>query len=166
LVNSSLLQLEEILERYIDYYQSLVSLSREEQLLLIKGDVKNFSNLAEKKQELIDKIRSAEAERISLMNSISGDFHCSAGILTLSKLVELLDEPLASNYRQLHINLLQTMKESHVLNEQNASLLRNSFEYTNYLLSLFTGEGNKNDAIYTSSAVRNKKDRKILDQNV
>lgn len=134
-----LIDLERILEGELGCYLSLIELAKRQQDALIKNRIDDIFQVTREMENCTIDIRRKEADRLALMARLKEFLPLKAKDPTLNQLLEHLEDPSKSRYRTMQEKLLQAMKEVHFLNQHNASLVKHSLQYTNYLMTLFTG---------------------------
>ena len=158
-------EFENLLRGEAVFYVSLIELARQEQKVLVKNNIKDLESITHAIENMTVDLRKSANAGIVYLDKLKHYFSSGTEELTLSSLIAVIDEPFRSRFKGLQKELAAHMKEVHYLNECNASLVRHSLEYTNYLLSLFTGTSERSK-VYTAAGTLNKcESTKLLDRH-
>lgn len=131
-------ELIKILESEYDNYGQLCTLAEEKREVVIKGDIEKLKNITNSENELVGRNQKLEKERISLMNDIADVLNYSSEEITLTKLIELLnnqqkDREALKDIQARFKDKLNTLKS---LNEKNGILIKQALSYVDYNMNV------------------------------
>jgi flagellar biosynthesis/type III secretory pathway chaperone len=156
---------ERLLQDEIGCYATLAGLCRQQQQILVQRKVEALIDITKQIEKQAIVVREKEEARAAAMELLLPRIGLSEKEMTLSGIIAVLEEPFQSRFSAIQQRLIGLVKEVHFLNEYNASLIKCSLEYTDYILSLVTGI--RNHPIYNSSGDVGKSEIiKFLDQHV
>lgn len=122
-------------------YGGLVELSRKKQQVLVEGGTREFEAILESEQALLWRAGKLEEKRLQLQERLASEISVSAEKLSVSRLIDLIDEPMADRYRKLQSEILTSLDELGKLNQLNTRLIQRSLKYINATLELLTRLG-------------------------
>lgn len=122
-----------LLKKILTLHQNLYKLSERKTDILKKGDIDALSEQMKEEQKYILAIRQLENERISVVEKIFGP---RVGEKTLSKCIEVANEPVRSELVGLHEELSRVTHDLKVVNELNQQLTHQSLQYVNMSLDM------------------------------
>jgi len=129
-----------LLEQEADFYEDLLSLSKEEQKAVVEGNVDELNKKVKEKERLILEINRLEKTRLPLFETLSSHFKVSVGDLTLSKLSGLVPEKYSSQLKGLQEKITEKMSLLKAVNESNLNLIKGSLDYIDFSLNLLTSQ--------------------------
>ena len=140
-------QLLRVLERESELYRSMLTVIEQESKGAVRSDLNALAKAGEEKQNILEKLRSIEEQRIRLVREMADALGYSPQDFTLTMISQLVGEPLAGRLSQAGTDLatvLNTVKDANHRNKQlfehSLELLRGSFN----LLSELT----RSDMVY------------------
>ncbi|WP_449537809.1 flagellar protein FlgN [Ferdinandcohnia sp. Marseille-Q9671] len=122
-----------LLKKILTLHQKLYKLSERKTDILKKGDIDALSEQMKEEQKYILAIRQLENERISVVDKILGP---RVGEKTLSKCIEMTNEPVRTELEGLHKELVRVVHELKVINELSQELTHLSLQYVNMSLDM------------------------------
>lgn len=178
-MENNLKKLIENLEEQLASQQLLLDLAKEKKDYLINGDISNLEGLLKREEEVIMKSGKLEDTRVKIHEELIYELNITKeesdesedNTPVLSDLIEACEGEEKERLEELFEELTRVMGELKEANQQNNQLIRQSLDYVNYALNLFTqAEGNTGD--YSSEVKGDKKQakdnarRNILDKRI
>ena len=119
-----------VLTKERDIYQSLIPISEQKTIALVKSDLKMLQKVTDEEQVLLDEVYAADKRRekiIANMGIVLNKDPKELDLTTLAKLMSKQPEE-KKQLSQLHDSLRQVMKRLVAINEKNKQLIENSLE--------------------------------------
>ena len=126
-----------VLENEIDLYQSLLLILQQEKEAVVFSKLRELNESSKEKENHVLKIRILEEQRIKFLEKIAESLEYPSSQLTLSNLIQIIDEPYATRLRNIHnvtAALLQAIQE---VNNSNKALVLHSLDLVRGSLALF-----------------------------
>ncbi|WP_418791025.1 flagellar protein FlgN [Phosphitispora sp. TUW77] len=129
--------LENMMSQF-ELYQRVLSLASEKKSVLVKGDIHQLERITKEEEGLILQVGRLEEQRLSLQRDIAGHFALSAADLTVSDIIDRVEEPISAQFRHVVENMTDVLKKLAETNEANTELVRNSLEFVNFYFNVLT----------------------------
>jgi len=129
--------LENMMSQY-ELYQRVLSLGSEKQPVLVKGDLHELERITREEEGLILQVGRLEEQRLSLHRDLAGYFALSAEELTVSEIINRVDEQTGAQFRQVMENMTAMLQKLAETNEANTELVRSSLEFVNFYFNMLT----------------------------
>ncbi|OGR01189.1 MAG: hypothetical protein A2284_08260 [Deltaproteobacteria bacterium RIFOXYA12_FULL_61_11] len=151
-----------VLQRQLDHYKHLLALLQEERERMVGMEVERLRVLAGEKEQVIVRLAVLEESRKTLVARLAESFSQESSTFTMTRLAELMAEPLASRVRALQStmrSLVQTVSELNTLNGGLAGLTLRSLEQSRRSLerhnrtTTYTGKGGLSPRKLTGSVM-------------
>lgn len=124
-----------LLRDELELHKVLLDLSKRKQRVLLDGSLEELVRITETEQALILQVALLNGKLERLHQSLGEEFGTSTGELTLSRLVELVGEPQASELARLRASILGVTQEMNQVNQINGALIRHILAYINLSLT-------------------------------
>lgn len=131
-------KLFDILEQEIETYNDILEISKNKKNIIIKGKVNELESIVNLEQSLIVKMGKLEATREELLGQISGSIGVKASEINMSEIKEHLPEPRKIRMSDCQNRLSNVLTELKEANELNSRLIKNSLEFVNFAINLYT----------------------------
>lgn len=138
--------LTDVIEREVRAFQSLFEALREQQELIIRGDVQSISQSNEEVEAIVLETRKLERERCGKSNDISRCLDMEEE-LTLSQIIPHVEQHYADRLEKLR-NVLEVLSQKiKNTNDRNRYLLDHSLQFVDKCLRVLVG-GREGDVAY------------------
>lgn len=136
-----------ILNAELVIYMDVLQLSKKKTDILIEGKVSELENIVKLEQTYVLNVGRLENEREKLIKEIANSSDLDAEKLNISDLVKKVDSTRVEKLTNIQSKITNVIDEIKNLNEMNSQLIKNSLEYINFSINLFseastTGENN------------------------
>jgi len=135
-MNGKWQQLVDLLTDMLGIYRALLTLSRQKREILVAADTKELERVTGSEEALILRAGKLEVSRQNLVRDLAADLGVAAEELTLAKLTELAEEPVAEKLNALYKDFALITGELTRLNELNSRLIKQALQYINYNINL------------------------------
>jgi flagellar biosynthesis/type III secretory pathway chaperone len=162
-LNMALEQLIDILRRETGLYQSLLTVIDKEKEAAVRSKLNALNEAGVEKENIMIELRHSDEQRRRLVRCLADELGYPFQDLTLKKLSQLVDEPLAGQLRQASTDLTTVLSRAQETNqrtkqlfEHSLELLRGAFNLLNELLSsntIYYRTGNINSSNTTGKCV-------------
>ncbi len=153
-------ELVEILKKENDIYNNLLSIAEEKKETLINNEIDTLFSHVESDREHIDEISDLEDRRLELMEDIKSDFDLEED-LSYREFVSQLPEEWEAKLNPVRAELLETLEEFHVLNEENKKLIEEAVRFNKFSIDLIVDNLKNNENTYHD---QNKSSPRLLDK--
>ncbi|NLD49162.1 MAG: flagellar protein FlgN [Clostridiaceae bacterium] len=144
--NQKINELINLIAEQAGIYDDILKISRDKTDIIVKGKVIDLENITKIEQSLVIKLGKLEAKREDLVKEISKDLDLDPEEMIVSDLVDRLDSKQAEELKRLKDSLALSLKELKDTNELNSKLIKNSLDYIDFSINLYsnisTGENN------------------------
>ncbi len=141
--------LKEILEKEIDVYKSYLETAVQKKQALIDNKIDLLEDITNKEKDLSTKILALEAARIEFLREegYSSDIH-------LNDLIAQVPSEDKDSLEECAQNLRTVLKDCKKFHDSNMSLLKQSSNYLNHMIKVFTQSinGGRSAATYGKGA--------------
>jgi len=121
------------LKKILILHQNLFKLSERKKEILKKGDIDALNEQMKEEQKYILAIKQMENERMTIVDKWLGP---RIQEKTLSKCIEVAEDPIRSELIELQEDLLKVTQELKAVNELNQQLTHQSLQYVNMSLDM------------------------------
>ncbi|MCD6318407.1 flagellar protein FlgN [Candidatus Aerophobetes bacterium] len=156
-------KLIQVIKKEVRLYEKLYKLCREEENIVIKGDLNRLEDIIKEEESIFLQIRNWEKVRGRLMDSSRESLSLPQEI-TLSQFAEIVDEPYASELSKLQKQISSLLEQINKFNKSNISLIEYSIRIIDDYFRLLAGV--ENIPVYASNGKveGERQKRKLLDQ--
>lgn len=144
--NQKVNELIGIIAEQAGIYNDILKISRDKTDIIVKGKVSDLDNITKLEQSLVIKLGKLEAKREEIVREISMEFDINPDDATVSEIVEHLDGKQAEELKKCKDSLALSLKELKETNELNSKLIKNSLDFINFSINLYSsisaGENN------------------------
>ena len=134
----------EILENELEHYRILVKMLISQRKCFADGNIVFFENNNKQQGTMVLKIKTLEEARKSAIFQLSQWLGFPQEGLTLSKLVDLVDDPYKIRLASLRDDIQSTIKNLENIRESNAYLVQHALHYVSEVLRMFSSSHTSN----------------------
>ncbi len=138
MLSTELASLVEILEAQSRLYQELLSLAKEKQPVLVKGDLAKLEELTKREREIVFQVGRLEEQRFKVQQALANHFGVPATELTISLILEKFEEPLKGRVSIIAQEFSVILDELKNHNELNTQLVEQSLSYIDFMVNILT----------------------------
>ncbi len=131
----------EVMIQEKDIYRNLLELSVQKRVVLIQNDVPALEGIVQREKGLVQTTRELETQRQKLMDGIAADLDIGSEDTTLTRVVEVCEEPLKGEFISLKEELRGVVAELSQSNDTNKKLIQTHLDYTSFCIRLLTDAG-------------------------
>jgi len=132
-------ELQSVLQAEAAVHEELLTLSHQKQKVLIQGKLPELEEITKREEFLVTQVGELEKRRAGVNEQLSGSAAVPVEELTLPRIVALAPEPQASDLAETQCRMARVMGQLGRVNSQNAQLVKQSLDYTNFSLNLIFG---------------------------
>ncbi len=141
-------ELSEILKKESTLYDKLLKTAEKKKETLINNEIENLFEHVETDQELIDQVTKLEDRRLEIMTEIDDKFDINSDELSYQEFVEEIPESWQGKLKPIREELVDTLEEFHVLNEENKRLIEEAVKFNKFSIDLIVDNLKNNDITY------------------
>lgn len=156
-------QLIEVLQQEADIYEEILRISKDKTNVIIEGRVTGLENITKLEQSLILKIRQAEDIRENLAEKLAEELNINTPDTTISELIKHLKKGQAKELGNIQKKIMSTINDLKSTNGLNSRLIKNSLQYIDFSISLFSDEDSGGNNYGNSGQVDGSKKRSFMD---
>lgn len=153
----------EVLDSQKEIYDKILKLSKNKTDVIINGKVDELEKFTKQEQTFIINIAKLEDERQGLVSKIAEQTEISSDSATLSELIQGLDKNKAEKLESCRKNISEILAELKSVNELNSVLIKNSLEYVEFSLNMFSAAQVSDNNYGNSGKVSTSKKRSLFD---
>ena len=165
-MDSTMLQLVEIVRKEIETFEALLDSMAQEQKGLVTQDMATIEKAVADQRELAANAGALERARIRLVKEISAELGETASDLTLKRLIDRIQGPHSQQLGEMRDTLIGMHERIQTANRQNALLIKQSMKYVDKTLHILTGDGPETGVYAQSGKVSKSNGRTVLNQVV
>ncbi len=130
--------LEEVLSRESDLYETLLELSRRKTSIIVKGDLEALNAITEEEQKVVSQINHIDKDREARMTEIAKVLNTDVKTLKLTDLLKVLERRPAERQKLalVYDKLKEVVHECKRVNERNGVLVRDALEVTQFEMNI------------------------------
>ena len=156
-------QLLEILEQEVKGYNEMLELSKNKRDVIIKGKADELQNIVEAEQSLVMQMGKLEAFREELTGKISRDIGLEPSELTISEMKKHFPEVYKEKATDYQEKLSATLKELKEINDLNSKLIKNSLEFVNFMINLYTSSSVGSNNYVNTGTIKETGNKSLFD---
>ena len=137
-VDSTMLQLVELVQKEVETFQALLDSMQIEQRALVTQDVPEIEKAIALQRDLAINAGALERARTKLVGEISRELGETASDLTLKRLIGRIDGPHSQRLGEMRETLLAMHEKIQTANKQNSLLIKQSMKYVDKSLQILT----------------------------
>lgn len=164
-VDSTMLQLVEIVQKEVDTFQTLLDTMENEQKALVTQDVTELETAVAAQSELAVNAGALERARTRLVTELSQELGVTATDMTLKRLIDRIQGPHSQRLGEMRETLIAMHEKILAANRQNSLLIKQSMKYVDKSLRILTGDGPET-GVYAQSGKVSKTSRTVLNRVV
>ena len=153
-----------LLRSELELYKNLLLVAKKKKPALIEGKLADIEELTKTEQILLLKVGKVEEGRQSLHLQLANHFSMPVEQLTISKLIEIIEEPWASAINGVQEDFILTLEELKVINQSNSGLIKQSLDYIEFSFNLLTGT--EAEATYPNKGGKKGHGAKLFDKKI
>ena len=147
--------LSECVDRQLNLYRKLLDLFHTERSAVLASDLEALNSVIMDKELLLQNIRQAELARREIADEMASRLGLEAGSLTISQLIEKVDQPYASRIRSKGARLQALIDEIQVVSERNRSLCLQALQFVSGSIKLLTALSRPNQVYHATGRIQN-----------
>jgi flagellar biosynthesis/type III secretory pathway chaperone len=151
--------LSDCIDRQLSLYRQLQDLFRDERSAVLASDLEELNRVLMEKELLLQTIRRTEHLRRQTSHDVAVLLGIEEASLTVSQLIERVEEPYASKIKQQGATLQALIDEIQVASERNRSLCLQALQFVSGSIKLLTSLSRPNPVYHASGRMHN--DRRI-----
>ena len=133
--------LVDILNRETELFNDILNVSKNKTKIIINGDVKGLEKIINLEQAMVLKIGKLEDEREKALTNISKDLEGKEEELNISNLLKKLPKETANELKECRFKIKEIIGEIKNTNVLNSKLIKDSLDFINFSVSLFSDSG-------------------------
>ena len=130
-----------VLNSQKELFNDILNVSKNKTKIIINGDVKELEKIINLEQAMVLKIGKFEDEREKALTNISNDLVENKEELNISALLKKLPKEKANELKECRQKIKEIIGEIKNTNDLNSRLIRNSLDFINFSVSLFSDSG-------------------------
>lgn len=154
-------QLIEILEEMNRVYEGMLKLSVKKKDIIVQGKVSELEKIVKTEQTLVIEAGKLENKREEIITEISKEIGINTAEVTIKQLEKRSGKRHAKNLKECRNKLVKTLDELKSQNELNSNLIKNSLDYIDFSLNLFSNI-NSDSGSYVKNGEIGKPEKKNL----
>ena len=154
-------ELVEILKEENRIYENLLEIAENKKENLINNEIDSLFEQVESDQEYIDEVSKLEDKRLEVVEEIEEDFDINTDNLSYLEFVGQLPDKWGDKLNPVRENLLETLEEFHVINEENKRLIEEAVKFNKFSIDLIVDNLNNNQYTYHD---KNQSSPRLLDK--
>ena len=162
-MDSQVNQLIDIINQEISSLEHFLVLLSDEQDFLVNHEVNALEKSVRDQEEAISQAEKLERTRIKLTNAIAEKLSLDTNRITLSKLIQLLEESYSTKLMELQKDLLDLYKKVERQRRKNEFLIKQSMGYIDKSMQILLGTGMV-DFTYLKSGKKEKRPQVLMNQ--
>lgn len=147
MTEKNLNELTEILKEEHELYKKLLDIAENKKETLINNNIESLFEHVESDREHIEKVAELEEKRLTLMSEIKENFAIEDD-LSYMEFVGQLPDHWGEKLNPIRNELLETLEEFHVINEENKKLIEEAVKFNKFSIDLIIENLNNNDYTY------------------
>jgi len=151
--------LSDCIDRQLSLYRQLLDLFRDERSAVLASDLDELNRVLMEKELLLQTIRRTEHLRRQTAHEVAVLLGIEEASLTVSQLIERVEEPYASKIKQQGATLQALIDEIQVASERNRSLCLQALQFVSGSIKLLTSLARPNPVYHASGRMHS--DRRI-----
>lgn len=149
--------LSDCVDRQLTLYRKLLDLFHVERSAVLASDLEELNRVIMDKELLLQNIRQAEFTRRAIADEMAARLGLAAGSLTISQLVEKVDQSHASGIKSKGARLQALIDEIQVASERNRSLCLQALQFVSGSIKLLTALSRPNQVYHATGRVQNER---------
>ena len=138
-MNDHIEYLIELLEKETATFRLLLASLEAEQQALVQNDTQGLEETVETQKALTQRAATQERDRVNIVRQIAAMVGEGSQVLTIVRLIDLLDAPFADRLRNQRETLVSLQDNLRQTNRQNSLLLKQSMRYVDKTLQVIAG---------------------------
>lgn len=156
-------QLGNVLKEETNIYNDVLRVSKQKTSVIVEGKVAELEKIVKTEQTFLKRISGLESRREALVGELSAVFGRKPEELTISNIAELSEGKNGEMLKNVQKSMTDLISELYRTNEMNSMLVRNSLDYIDFSLGLFTSLGNEDNNYNPQAEKPGKKVRNLFD---
>ncbi|HKL12603.1 MAG TPA: flagellar protein FlgN [Halanaerobiales bacterium] len=154
-------ELVEILKEENRIYEDLLEVAENKKQNLINNEIDSLFDHIESDQEYIEEVSKLEDKRLEIIKEIEKDYAINSDELSYLEFVGQLPDKWADKLNPVREELLETLEEFHVINEENKKLIEEAVKFNKFSIDLIVDNLNNNQYTYHD---KNQSSPRLLDK--
>lgn len=141
----------DVLNEELELHKNMLEISSQKKDILVKGDVSELEKINKIEAGLILKMGGFEEKRELMISKVAKDEGIDKSELTLSIILKYTKESDGNRLKEIQSELKNAITQLKQINDLNMQLVKNSLDYIDFSINLFTGASTAADNSYTST---------------
>ncbi len=141
-------ELTAVINDEVRAFHRLLEALREEQRAIVEDDIEAIEQCIAIQSEVAVAAHQLEGRRVRVVQQLAEQLDMDAENISLSRLVEALEDPRAEELTQMREKLLELNGKIRTTSANNAFLIRQSLRYTERCLDILTGQSALQRGVY------------------
>ena len=154
-------ELVNILKEENRIYNNLLDIAEDKKETLINNEIETLFDHVESDREYIDQISDLEEKRLEIMDDIQENYGINSEELSYLEFVDELPDKWGEELNPVREDLLATLEEFHVINEENKKLIEEAVKFNKFSIDLIVDNLKKSEVTYHD---QNKNGPRLLDK--
>lgn len=133
-----------ILDNELEQYRILTYNLMDQRKSFANGDIASFEEINKKQGTLVLKIKTLEEARKSVISQLANLLNIEKEEVTLSKLIELINEPYSERLSSFGDEIINIIKDLENVRESNSYLIQHALHYVSGVLRIFLSSNSDN----------------------
>ncbi len=143
-----IVELTAVINDEVRAFHRLLEALREEQRAIVEDDIEAIEACVAIQGEVAVAAHQLEGRRVRVVQQLAEQLDIDADNISLSRLVEALEDPRAEELTQMREKLLELNGKIRTTSANNAFLIRQSLRYTERCLDILTGQSSVQRGVY------------------
>lgn len=159
-------KLTNVLEEEADIYNKVLETSKDKTAIIVEGKVSDLEKIVKLEQTFIMQLSRLESHREELITKISEIEGINQEDITISGLIKTANEEQKEALKKVQdriVNAIEGLKNANALNSR---LIKNSLDYINFSLGMFTNIEGSNSNYDMKAEMSPNKNRNLFDLKI
>jgi hypothetical protein len=166
MTNALIDELIDVLNKESVLYEDILKMSGSKTDIIVQGKVSDLESITRIEQALILQIGKLENEREKIADRLAKQLKVEPSEITVTKLSKYLPKGDASRLKACCIKFGSTIKSLSDTNGLNSKLIRNSLDYIDFSLNIFSNAGSANNLYSNLGQTNDSKKRNFFDMKL
>lgn len=144
-------KLIDLLNQQKDIYLDLLDISKKKTEVIIEANVAELENITKIEQVLILKMGKLEESFDTILKDMKLQLSIEDDKVNMSSIIDLLEEPDKNKLDSIRNDMFNIIKELEKTNKHNSGLIKNSLDYIDFSINLFSNSNSVSSTGYANS---------------
>lgn len=159
-------RLIELLENQKMIYTGLLDVAKKKTTVLVEAKVQELDNITKVEQALVLNMAKLEEAFGSVLLSLKQDFSINDNEINITTIMNHLSDDNSTKTKALRNDIIEIINRLNQLNEHNSHLIKNSLDYINFSINLFSNSKSGTSGGYHQSGDIQMDARSIFDKKL